>query len=97
MRVTFLGASYALSLVAAWETWFIPRPQPIDPVITANPADWELDAHYPEHFGQPTFPAGKPIPISMGRREGTLIGFLHPSQGNLWKLLYSTMNPTVQL
>ena len=46
----------ALSLVAAWETWFIPRPQPIDLVIATNPAHWELDVHYPEDFGQPTFP-----------------------------------------
>ena len=62
-----------------------------------NPADWELDVHYPEDFGEPTFPADKNMPISMARREGTLIGFLHPSQGNLWKLLYNTMNPTIQL
>ena len=33
----------------------------------------------------------------MAKREGTLIGFLQPSKGNLWKLLYGTMNSTIQL
>ena len=83
--------------MAAWETWFLPRPQPIDPVLVMDPTVWELDAHYPENCGQPTFPVGKPIPISMAKREGTLIGFLQPSKGNLWKLLYDTMNSTMQL
>ena len=87
----------ALSLVAAWETWFLPRPQPVDPVLLTSPSAWELDAHYPEEFGQPTFPTNKEIPISMGKREATLIGFLSPSKGNLWKLIYGTMNSTSQL
>ena len=60
----------ALSLVAAWETWFLPRPQPVDPVLLTNPTAWELDVHYPENFEQPTLAADKPIPISMGKRKG---------------------------
>ena len=87
----------ALSLVAAWETWYLPRPQPVDPVLVTDPSAWELDAHYPDNFEQPSCPAVKPIPISMGKREGTLIGFLSPSKGNLWKLLYETMNSTIKL
>ena len=83
--------------MAAWETWFIPRPQPIDPVISTDPSAWELDVHYLESFGQPTFPTGKHIPHFDGKGEGTLIGFLQPSKGNLWKLLYNTMNSTIQL
>ena len=80
----------ALSLVAAWETWYIPRPQPVDPAIITNPSVWELDAHYLEGFEPHSFPTDKPIPLSMGKREGTLIGFLSPSKGNLWKLLRFT-------
>ena len=87
----------ALSLVAAWETWYLPRPQPVDPVLATNPSAWELDAHYPDIFEPHSFPADKPSPISMGKREGTLIGFLSPSKGNLWKLLYETMNSTIRL
>ena len=52
----------ALSIVAAWETWYLPRPPPIDPILIASPDAWELDAHYPNGFEQPTFPS-KTIPI----------------------------------
>ena len=85
----------ALSIVAAWETWYLPRPQPIDPVLIANPDVWELDAHYPNGFEQPTFPS-KTIPISMASREANLIGYLSPEKGNLWRLLYETMHSLIQ-
>ena len=85
----------ALSIVAAWETWYLPRPQPVDPVLVTSPDAWELDAHYPDNFGQPTFPS-RSIPISMASREANLIGYLSPSKGNLWKLLYDTMHPLIQ-
>ena len=75
----------ALSLVAAWETWYLPRPQPVDQVLIVSPDAWELDAHYPDGFGQPIFPSNNAI-----------IGYLSPSKGNLWKLLYDTMNTTSQ-
>ena len=32
----------------------------------------------------------------MARREGALIGFLRPAEGNLWKLLYNTMTPMIR-
>ena len=63
----------ALSLVAVWETWYRPRSQPVDPVLITSPDAWELDAHYPDNFEQPTFPSNKSIPISMGKREATLL------------------------
>ena len=85
----------ALSLVAAWETWYLPGPQPVDPVLIASPDAWQLDAHYPNDFEQPTFPSTS-VPISMASREANLIGSLSPSKGNLWKLLYDTMNPLIQ-
>ena len=71
------GTSYyanALSIVASWETWYLPRPQPIHPVLTESPDAWELDAHYPDGFKKPTFPSDK-IPVSMATREANLIGF----------------------
>ena len=77
------------------KTWYFPRPQPVDPVLIASPDAWELDAHYPHNFEQPTFPS-KTIPISMASREANLIGYLSPSKGNLWKLLYDTMHPLIQ-
>ena len=91
------GVSLAngLSLVAGWETWYFPRPQPVDPVLIASPDAWELDAHYPNNLEQPTFPS-KTIPISMASREANLIGYLSPSKGNLWKLLYDTMHSLIQ-
>ena len=46
----------ALSIVAAWETWYLPRPQPIDPVLIDSPDAWELDAHYPGGFEPHKFP-----------------------------------------
>ena len=82
----------ALSIVAAWETWYLPRPQP---VLSDAPDAWELEAHYPNGFEQPTFPS-KTIPISMANREATLIGFLSPEKGNLWRLLYETMHTVIQ-
>ena len=85
----------APSLVAAWETWYLPRPQPVDPVLITSPDAWELDAHHPNDFEQPTFPS-KSILTSMGSREANLIGFLSPSKGDLWKLLYDTMNSLIQ-
>ena len=39
------GTSYyanALSIVASWETWYLPRPQPIHPVLIESPDAWEL-------------------------------------------------------
>ena len=51
------GAPYlanALSIVASWETWYLPRPQPIHPVLIESPDAWELDAHYPVGFAQPS-------------------------------------------
>ena len=54
-----------------------------------------MDAHYPNDFEQPTFPPGT-VPISMASREANLIGHLSPSKGNLWKLLYDTMNSLIQ-
>ena len=60
----------ALSLVTAWETWFLPGPQPVDPALLTNPIACKLDAHYPENFEQPTFPASNSIPISMGKKRG---------------------------
>ena len=90
-----MSLANALSIVAAWETWYLPRPQPVDPVLVASPDAWELDAHYPDDFGQPTFPS-KSIPISMASREANFVGHLSPSKGNLWKLLYDTMHPLIQ-
>ena len=65
---------------SAWETWYLPRPQPIDPVLIDSPDAWELDAHYPSGFEPHTFPP-KPIPISMATREANLIGYLSPQKG----------------
>ena len=65
-------------------------------MLVTSPDAWELDAHYPDNVGQPTFPSNRLIPISMGKREANLIGYLSPSKGNLWKLLYDTMNTTIQ-
>ena len=51
------GAPYyanALSIVASWETWYLPRPQPIHPILIESPDAWELDAHYPSGFSPPT-------------------------------------------
>ena len=76
----------ALSIVAAWETWYLPRPQPIDPVLIDSPDAWELDAHYPSGFEPHKFPP-KPIPISMASREANLIGYISPQKGNMWRLL----------
>ena len=77
------GALYyanALSIVASWETWYLPRPQPIHPVLIESPDAWELDAHYPGGFGRPTFPS-KTIPVSMATREANLVGHLSPGEG----------------
>ena len=68
----------------------------MDPVLITSPDAWELDAHHPDNFEQPTFPFDRSIPISMGKREATLIGYLSPSKGNLWKFLYDAMNTTIQ-
>ena len=68
----------------------------MDPIVIMSPDAWELDAHYPEGFEQPTFPTGSPIPISMAKREGALIGFLSQTKGNLWKLVYDTMNSKIK-
>ena len=57
----------ALSIVAAWETWYLPRPQPIDPVLIDSPDAWELDAHYPGDFEPHKFPS-KPIPNIDGKQ-----------------------------
>ena len=54
----------ALSLVTAWETWYLPSSQPVDPVLITSPDAWELDARYPDNFGQPTFPSNRSIPIA---------------------------------
>ena len=86
----------ALSLEAAWETWCLPRPQPVDPMLITSSDAWELDAHVPDDFEQPTFPSNRLIPISMRKREANLIGCLSPSKGNVWKLLSDTMNSTIQ-
>ena len=75
--------AHALSIVAAWETWYLPRPQPIDPVLIDSPDAWELDAHYPSGFELHKFPS-KSIPISMASREANLIGYLSPQKGNMW-------------
>ena len=85
----------ALSIVAAWETWYLPRPQPIDPVLIDSPDSWELDAHYPSGFEPHKFPP-KPIPISMASREANLIGYLSPQKGNMWRLLYETSHSIIQ-
>ena len=81
-----MSYSNALSIVAAWETWYLPRPQPIDPVLIASLDCWELDAHCPKWT----------IPISMASREANLIGYLSPEKGNLWRLLYETMHSLFQ-
>ena len=44
----------ALSLVASWETWCIPRPQPVDPRLILNPGLWNLETHYFGGFEAPT-------------------------------------------
>ena len=85
----------ALSIVAAWETWYLPRPQPIDPVLIDSPDAWELDAHYPSGFEPHEF-LSKPIPISMASREANLIGYLSPQKGNMWRLLYETSHRIIQ-
>ena len=85
----------ALSIVAAWETWYLPRPQPVDPVLIDSPDAWELDAHYPGGFEPHTFPP-KPIPISMASREANLIGYLSPQKGNMGRLLYETSHSIIQ-
>ena len=90
-----LAFSNALSLVAAWETWYLPRPQPIDPMLIDSPDAWELDAHYPSGFEPQTFPP-KPIPISMASREANLIGYISPQKGNMWRLLYETSHSIIQ-
>ena len=92
------GAPYyanALSIVASWETWYLPRPQPIHPVLVESPGAWELDAHYPSGFGQPTFPS-KTIPVSMATREANLVGHLSPEKGNMWRLIYETSHTVIQ-
>ena len=92
------GAPYlanALSIVASWETWYLPRPQPIHPALIEGPDAWELDAHYPVGFAQPTFPS-KTIPISMAKREVNLIGHLSPEKGNMWRLIYETSHKAIQ-
>ena len=91
------GAPYlanALSIVASWETWYLPRPQPIHPAIIQAPDAWELDAHYPVGMASPTFPTT--IPISMAKREATLIGYLSPEKGNMWRLIYETSHTVIQ-
>ena len=91
------GAPYfanALSIVAAWETWYLPRPQPIHPALIESPDAWELDAHYPIGMAPPTFPTA--IPISMAKREATLIGHLSPERGNMWRLIYETSHKVIQ-
>ena len=36
----------ALSIVAAWETWYLPRPQPVDPVLVTSPDAWvQMESH----------------------------------------------------
>ena len=92
------GAPYyanALSIVASWETWYLPRPQPIHPILIESPDAWELDAHYPNGFGQPTFPS-KSIPVSMATREANLVGHLSPEKGNMWRLIYETSHTAIQ-
>ena len=92
------GAPYyanALSIVASWETWYLPRPQPIHPILIESPDAWELDAHYPSGFGKPTFPS-KSIPVSMATREANLVGHLSPEQGNMWRLIYETSHTVIQ-
>ena len=92
------GAPYyanALSIVASWETWYLPRPQPIHPNLIESPDAWELDAHYPSGFGQPTFPS-KSIPVSMATREANLVGHLSPGKGNMWRLIYETSHTVIQ-
>ena len=91
------GAPYlanALSIVASWETWYLPRPQPIYPALIQAPDAWELDAHYPPGMASPTFPAT--IPISMAKREATLIGHIVPEKGNMWRLIYETSHQAIQ-
>ena len=91
------GAPYlanALSIVASWETWYLPRPQPIYPALIESPDAWELDAHYPVGMAPPTFPTT--IPISMAKREATLIGYITPEQGNMWRLIYETSHTAIQ-
>ena len=91
------GAPYlanALSIVASWETWYLPRPQPIHPALIQAPDAWELDAHYPVGMASPAFPAT--IPISMAKREATLIGHLSPEKGNMWRLIYETSHQVIQ-
>ena len=93
------GAPYyanALLIVASWETWYLPRPQPIHPILIESPDAWELDAHYPNGFGRPMFPS-KSIPISMAKREATLAGHLSPEKGNMWRLIYETSHTAIQL
>ena len=92
------GTSYyanALSIVASWETWYLPRPQPIHPVLVESPDAWELDAHYPGGFEKPTFPS-KTIPVSMATREANLVGYLSPEKGNMWSLIYETSHKAIQ-
>ena len=92
------GTSYyanALSIVASWETWYLPRPQPIHPVLIESPDAWELDAHYPGGFEKPTFPS-KTIPVSMATREANLVGHLSPEKGNMWSLIYETSHKAIQ-
>ena len=85
----------ALSIVAAWETWYLPRPQPIDPVLIDSPDAWELDAHYLGGFEPHAFPP-RSIPISMANREANLIGYMSPEKGNMWRLLYETSHSIIQ-
>ena len=59
-------------------------------------AEWAgTKVWHPDNFEQPTFPSTS-VPISMASREANLIGHLAPSKGNLWKLLYDTMNSLIQ-
>ena len=90
-RVGPPSLSNALSLVAAWETWCMPRPQPVDPKVIPELGEWNLEKHYPPGFESPTFPKGDNIPIYAARRESTLVGHPDPNQGNLWRLLHNTM------
>ena len=84
----------ALSIVASWETWYLPRPQPIHPMLIASPDAWELDAHYPVGLAPPTFPTA--IPISMAKREASLIGYISPERGDMWRLIYETSHKAIQ-
>ena len=85
----------AMSLIASWETRCIPRPQPVDPILNWNHkiGNWMfiiLKGLNSQH-------SHKEQQSQYMEQEATLIGHLNPGEGNMWKLICSTMSPMAQL